>query len=63
MSEGIWWRSWGRRFRFVLIIARVAPYWEGKIVRFIAEVPQVERWELQKVLVMRNVPPKVRGYV
>ncbi len=36
---------------------------EGKDVRFIVDVPQVERWELQKVLVQRMIPPKVRGYV
>jgi ATP-dependent Lhr-like helicase len=36
---------------------------EGKDVRFIVDVPQVERWELQRALVLRNVPPKVRGYV
>jgi ATP-dependent Lhr-like helicase len=36
---------------------------EGKEVRFIVDVPQADRWELQKVLVQRHIPPKVKGYV
>lgn len=36
---------------------------EGKETRFLIDAPQAERWELQKVLVQRTVPPKVKGYV
>lgn len=36
---------------------------EGKDVRFIVDIPQIERWELQRALVSKVNPPTLRGSI